>query len=205
MGVAQPVLKYTLAEYLAFEEQCETKHEFYAGEIFAMAGASPAHNRLCFTLAGLMYRELEGTNCVGYSADQKIWINAAELNTYADLTIVCGQAQYHPDHRTLLTNPRVLFEVLSPSTMNYDRGEKWSFYQQLPSLTDYLLVWQDRPQIEHFSLQSDSSWRYVLTAGLEQVVTIASIQCQLSLADVYSGIEFSPPKPPRPPIQIVSD
>ncbi len=205
MGVAQPVLKYTLAEYLAYEEQRETKHEFYAGEIFAMAGASPAHNRLCFKLAGLLDSQLEGTSCVGYSADQKIWIEAAELNTYADLTIVCGQAQYHPTHSTLLTNPRVLFEVLSPSTMNYDRGEKWEFYQQLPSLTDYLLVWQDRPQIEHYSLQADGSWRYVRLVGMEQVLTIASINCQLSLADVYSGIEFPPPKSPRAPIQIVSE
>lgn len=205
MGAAQPILKYTLAEYLAFEEQSETKHEFYAGEIYAMAGASLTHNRLCFKLAGLLDRQLEGSGCSGYSADQKIWIGAAQLNTYADLTIVCGPVQHHPDHPTLLTNPRVLFEVLSPSTMNYDRGEKWSFYQQLPSLTDYLLVWQDRPQIEHFSLQPDASWRYVRTVGLEQVVTIAFIHCQLSLADVYSGIEFPPPKSPRPPIQIVSD
>jgi Uma2 family endonuclease len=205
MGAAQPLLKYTLAEYLAFEERSETKHEFYAGEIYPMAGASPTHNWLCFKLAGLLDRQLEGSSCVGYSADQKIWIESAQLNTYADLTIVCGQVQYHPDHPTLLTNPRVLFEVLSPSTMKYDRGEKWSFYQQLPSLTDYLLVWQDRPQIEHYSLQDDGAWRYVRTVGLEQIVTIATVHCQLSLANVYSGIEFPPPKPPRPPIQIVSE
>ena len=205
MGAAQPILKYSLAEYLAFEELSETKHEYYAGEIFAMAGASPTRNRICFKLAGLLDRQLEDSECVGYSADQKIWIEAAQLNTYADLTIVCGQAQYDPDHPILLTNPRVIIEMLSPSTMNYDRGEKWEFYQQLPSLTDYLLVWQDRPQLEHYSLQPDGAWRYVRTVGLEQVVTIASIHCQLSLADIYSGIEFSPPKPPRPPIQIVAE
>lgn len=205
MGAAQPILKYTLAEYLAFEEQRETKHEFYAGEIYAMAGASPPHNLLCFALAGLLYRQLSGSGCTGYSADQKIWIEAAQLNTYADLTIVCGQAQYHPDHPALLTNPSVIFEVLSPSTMNYDRGEKWEFYQQLPSLTEYLLVWQDRPQIEHYSLQTDGSWRYVRTVGLDQGVTIVSINCQLPLDEVYSGIEFPPPKSPRPPIQIVSE
>jgi Uma2 family endonuclease len=203
MGAAQPLLKYTLAEYLAFEERSETKHEYFAGEIYAMAGASPTHNRICFALAGLLYGQMAGSVCTGYSAYQKIWIEAAQLNTYADLTIVCGEPNYHPDHPTLLTNPRVLFEVLSPSTMNYDRGEKWEFYQQLPSLTDYLLVWQDRPQLEHYSLQSDESWRYVRTIGLEQIVTIASINCRLSLADVYSGIEFPPPKSPRPPIQIV--
>ena len=211
MGAAQPIVKYTLAEYLVFEEQSETKHEFYAGDIYAMAsasamaGASPAHNRICFTLNGLLFALLNDGDCIGYSADQKIWINAAQLNTYADLTIVCGQAQYDPDHPILLTNPRVIFEVLSPSTMNYDRGEKWEFYQQLPSLMEYLLVWQDRPQIEQYSRQPDGSWRYLRIVGLEEAVSLSSINCHLSLADIYGGIEFPPPKPPRPPIQIVAD
>ncbi len=205
MGAAQPVLKYTLAEYLAFEERSETKHEFYNGEIFAMAGASPAHNRICFKLAGLLDHQFEGGNCVGYTSDQKIWIESAQLNTYADVTIVCGQAQYDPDYPILLTNPRVIFEVLSPSTMNYDRGEKWSFYQQLLPLMEYLLVWQDRPQIEQYSRQSDNSWRYLRTVGLEETVTLSSIECLLSLAEIYSGIEFPPPKSPRPKIQIVSE
>ena len=205
MGAAQPMVKYTLAEYLAFEERSETKHEYYAGEIFAMAGASPAHNRICFKLAGLLDRQLETGDCVGYSADQKIWIETAQLNTYADVTIVCGPAQYDPDHPILLTNPRVIFEVLSPSTMAYDRGEKWEFYQQLPSLMEYLLVWQDRPQIEQYSRQSDGSWRYLRIVGLEETVTLSSIQCRLLLAEIYSGIEFPPLKSPRPTIQIVSE
>jgi Uma2 family endonuclease len=205
MGAAQPVVKYTLAEYLAFEERSETKHEYYAGEIFAMAGASPTHNRLCFRLATLLGQRLEGSDCIGYTSDQKIWIAAADLNTYADLTIVCGQAQYDPDHPILLTNPRVIIEVLSPSTMAYDRGEKWEFYQQLPSLLEYLLVWQDRAQIEQYSRQTDDSWRYLRIVGLEESITLSSIGCALSLAEVYSNIEFPPPKPPRPPIQIVSE
>ncbi len=204
MGVAQPVVKYTLAEYLAFEERSETKHEYYAGEIFAMAGASPAHNRICFTVNGLLFALMKDSDCVGYTSDQKIWIEAAQLNTYADVTIVCGEAQYDPDHPILLTNPRVIFEVLSPSTRAYDRGEKWGFYQQLPSLMEYLLVWQDRPQIEQYSRQADNSWRYLRIAGLEETVTLSSIECRLSLAEIYSGIEFPPPKSPRPTIQIGS-
>ena len=205
MGAAQPVVKYTLAEYLAFEERSETKHEYYAGEIFAMAGASPAHNRICFTINGLLFALMKDSDCVGYTSDQKIWIKTAQLNTYADVTIVCGQAQYDPDHPILLTNPRVIFEVLSPSTMAYDRGEKWEFYQQLPSLMEYLLVWQDRPQIELYSRQPDGFWRYLRIVGLAETVTLSSIECQLSLAEVYSGIEFPPPKSPRPTIQIVSE
>ncbi|MBL8204286.1 MAG: Uma2 family endonuclease [Blastocatellia bacterium] len=205
MGTAQPILKYTLAEYLAFEERSEMKHEYYAGDIYAMAGASPTHNQLCFNLGGLLFASLKGSECRGFTSDQKIWIEAAGLTTYPDLTIVCGQAQYDSEHLTLLTNPRLIVEVLSPSTMAYDRGEKWAFYQQLPSLQEYLMVWQDRPQIEQYSRQSDDSWRYLRVAGLEQTLTLASLSCELLLAEIYSGIEFPPPKSPRPPIQIVPD
>ena len=205
MGAAQPVVKYSLSEYLAYEEQSETKHEFYAGEIFAMAGASPSHNQICFNLGGLLFAVLRGGECRGFTSDQKIWIEAAGLNTYADLTVVCGQAQYDPEYPNLLTNPRLIIEVLSPSTMDYDRGEKWGFYQQLPSLQEYLLVWQDRPQIEQYGRQPDDSWRYLRVAGWEQTLRLASIHCELPLAEIYSGIEFPPPKSPRPPIQIVSE
>jgi len=205
MGAAQLQLRYTLAEYLAFEENQEGKYEYWRGQICAMAGASPMHNQICFNLIGILARQLPVGDCRGYSSDQKIWIEAAELNTYADVTIVCGEPQYHAEHHTLLVNPRVIVEVLSPSTAAYDRGEKWGCYQQLPSLTDYLLVAQDRAQIEHYTLSPDGSWRYVREAGPEGVITIASINCQIPLAEVYHGIEFPPPVPPRPPIQIVSE
>ncbi len=204
MGAAQPITRYTLEEYLAFEEQSEAKHEFWNGQIFAMAGASPSHNQICFTLAMIVGRQLS-SHCRGYSSDQKIQIETADLNTYADLTIVCGEPHYHPKHRTLLLNPRVIFEVLSPKTENYDRGEKWSCYQQLPSLTDYLLVAQDKAQIEHYTLTADGDWRYIRTVGLESVLTIASLNSQLLLGELYRGIEFPPPPPPRPLIQIVSE
>jgi Uma2 family endonuclease len=189
MGAALAVPRFTLEEILAFEEQSADKHEYWNGQIFAMAGASPAHSQICFTLAMMVGRQLRGS-CRGYSSDQKIRIEEADLNTYADLTIVYGEPNYHAKHRTLLLNPRVIFEVLSPATAAYDRGEKWSCYQQLPSLTDYLLVEQDRAQVEQYILLPDGGWRYVRTVGLENTVTIASIQCQLSLSEIYSGIEF---------------
>ncbi len=203
MGAALALPKFSLAEYLAFEAQRADKHEYWNGQIFAMAGASPAHNQICFTLAGIVGRQLSG-NCRGYSSDQKIWIEAADLSTYADLTIVCGEPQYHAKYPTLLLNPRVIFEALSPSTASYDRGEKWSCYQQLPALTDYLLVSQERAQIEHYSLTPDGDWRYVRTVGLEGVVTIDALNCQLPLSEIYRDIEFPPPSL-RPLIQIVNE
>jgi Uma2 family endonuclease len=113
MGTAQPRLQYTLAEYLEFEQGRAQKCEYWRGQIYAMAGAGPAHKQICFNLAGVSARQLQGGGCRGYSSDQKIWIEAAELNTYADLTIVCGEpplsrpapdaaAEPTSDHRSAL-------------------------------------------------------------------------------------------------------
>lgn len=203
MGLPQARLKYTLAEYMAFEAGSSEKHEYLAGEIYALAGASPAHNRLCFKPAGLLDRQLAGSGCAGYSADQKVRIETADLNTYPDLTIVCGELQYHPQEPMLLLNPRVIIEALSPSTEAWDRGGKWMCYQQLESLTDYLLVSQDRLQIEYYALESDGAWRYIRESNPAGIITIASINCRLRLAEVYQGIELPPPAPPRPPIEVV--
>ncbi|MBS1810572.1 MAG: Uma2 family endonuclease [Acidobacteria bacterium] len=204
MGATLALPQFTLEDYLAFEEQSADKHEFWNGQIFAMAGASPVHNQICFTLAMMVGRQLS-SQCRGYSSDQKIRIEAADLNTYADLTIVCGEPNYHAKHHALLLNPRVIFEVLSPATAAYDRGEKWSCYQQLPSLTDYLLVEQDRAQIEHYILLPDGGWRYVRAAGLESALTIGSLNCQLPLSEIYNGIEFPPLPPPRSTIQLINE
>lgn len=205
MGTAKLHPQYTLAEYLAFEEGSSIKHEYMAGHIYAMAGASPEHNQIAFNLTSIIGRQLQGVPCRGYSSDQKIRIEAADLNTYADVTIVCGEPQYQAEDRLLLLNPRVVIEVLSPSTEAWDRGGKWTCYQQLTSLTDYLLVSQDRVQIEHYVRAPDGSWRYTRETGLKSIINVASINCRIALADVYAGIEVPPPAPPRPPIQIVPE
>ncbi|HYE74972.1 MAG TPA: Uma2 family endonuclease [Blastocatellia bacterium] len=206
MGAAQPHLKYTLAEYLAFEEAAAEKHEYWQGQIYAMAGASPVHNQICFNLAAIIGRQIQGGSCCGYSSDQKIWIEAVDVSTYANLTIVCGAPQYHAEYSTLLLNPKVIIEVLSPSTEAYDRGEKWACYQLLDSLTDNLLVSQQRVQIEHYTRKNSSQpWHYFSEIGLQSSLEIASISCLLPLNEVYSGIELPPSSHSRPPIQIVSE
>ena len=204
MGATQPVITYGLAEYLAFEEGREEKHEYWGGHIFQMAGASPEHNQICFNVTGIFARQISPGTCRGYSSDQKIWIAAAEMSTYADMTVVCGEPRYHAEHATLLLNPKVIIEVLSPSTESYDRGEKWGCYRQLASLTDYLLISQRRPLIEHYTRDERApSWRYVSESDLQGVLEIDSIGCRLALMEVYSGIVFPPARPPRAAIEIV--
>jgi Uma2 family endonuclease len=113
---------------------------------------------------------------------------------------VCGEPRFHEKHKTVLLNPRVLIEVLSPSAEAYDRGDKWTYYQLIPSLTDYVLVAQHRAQIEHYALDSDGSRRYTSETNTTSEVVIASINCRVPLAEVFGQIKF-PSAPSRLPIQ----
>jgi Uma2 family endonuclease len=117
--------------------------------------------------------------------------NTSGLYSYPDVVVVCGDPEYHDEHTDVILNPSVLVEVLSPATEAFDRGEKWTRYQMWnPTLTDYILVSQDRPQVEQFSRQADGSWSFRRYTGLEEMVSIASIECTLKLADVYDRIVF---------------
>ncbi len=113
--------------------------------------------------------------------------------SYPDIVVICGEPAYHDTHQDIVLNPNVIVAVLSPSTEAFDRGEKFTRYQSWnPTLTDYVLVSQDRPQIEHFARQKDGSWLYRIHTGLDASVFLASIGCTLRLADVYEGVAFSP-------------
>ena len=188
---AVPKPKMTTAEYLAKERQTEFKSEFYKGEVFAMAGGSREHYRVKENLVGELFTWLKGSDCQNYSSDQRVLVEATGLYTYPDIVIVCGPSTYDPLDRDTLTSPVAIIEVLSPSTERYERGAKFRNYQQIPSLTEYILVPQDEPVCERFVRQSDGSWALVSFVGLTAVLALTSVPVQIPLADVYSGIIFS--------------
>ena len=200
-GNTQTDPRYTLNEYLAFEETSEIKHEFIDGRVYAMAGGTFDHNLISNSLAVTVGRQLRA-GCRGLSSDQKIYIESADEVTYADLSIVCGDPSFAGNTTVLLTNPRVIFEVLSPSTEKWDRNGKWTLYQMIPSLTDYVLVSQDTAQIDHYTRADGGRWLYQRVAGINGELTISSIGCTLPLVEIYDGIELQA-EPARPPIQIV--
>ena len=183
-------------EYLAFERLSDGRHEFLDGYIYAMAGESIEHSTICFNLATIVGTELRGKPCRGLSPNMKIRTSPTGLYSYSDLTVVCGEPLFHDRQRDVLVNPIVIIEVLSPSTEAYDRGEKWVRYQQIESLSDYLLIAQDRPLIEHYLRQPDGRWLYSATADRAGSVSLVSIDCRLRLADVYDRISF-PTTPPE--------
>ena len=146
--------------FLAWERQQPTKHEYFQGEVFAMAGGSPRHNALCSSMIARLQEALRDGPCNVFTSDQRVSMDAGERYVYPDITVVCGPLILHPGTSDVLENPTVLVEVLSSSTEQYDRGLKWEAYQRLPSLSDYVLVSQNEARIEHFRRESSGSWVY---------------------------------------------
>jgi len=193
---ALPKAKLTIAEYLAIERRAEFKSEFYDGEMFAMAGASREHNTVNENLSVRIGGKLLDGPCRTYSRDQRVRIARTGLYCYPDLVIVCGEPQYAEEDPDTLVNPRVVFEVLSPSTERYDRTTKYQHYQQLPSVQEYVLVAQDEPLCERYVRQPNGSWTHVQHVGLDATLELAAVPVAVPLADVYAGVTFPPPEPP---------
>jgi len=177
--------RYSFADYLEVEEQSrEVKHEFVNGEIFAMAGGSVEHAALSMAFGGLLMAHLRGGPCRAYSSGLRIRIRDAGVATYADVTVVCDPVQRDPDSPTHVTNPRVVVEVLSPSTEDYDRDEKRLYYQELASLQEYVLVAQDRRRVEVWR-RADGWTRTVHAAG--DVAQLGSIGFDLDVDELYTA------------------
>jgi Uma2 family endonuclease len=191
----------SLAEYLSWEERSGGKHEFYRGDVFAMAGGSPRHNRIARNILVRLSQLLEGGPCEAFGSDQRIRIAAVDLSTYPDVSVICDGLKVDPVDRHAATNPRVLVEVLSQSTENYDRGRKFEFYQRLESLAEYVVVYQDEPKVIHYVRQGDGRWTYKLLVGESEKLHLEAIDCELSFAAIYRNVDFGPEtddgEPPR--------
>ncbi|HEY4120316.1 MAG TPA: Uma2 family endonuclease [Byssovorax sp.] len=182
-----PAPVVTLGEYLAFEDASATKHELVNGQIVAMSGASIRHNAIAMNLAVLLGNALKGSRCRPSGSDQRIHGLATGIDTYPDLSIVCGPHEVSPEDRHAIVNPSVLVEILSPSTESYDRGAKWRHYQRIPSLREYVLVAGfGEPAIECFRRTDDGRWIYELVRGDDAEIALTSCGATLALADVYA-------------------
>lgn len=185
---------YTPEEYLRLErEAIDVRHEFLDGEVYQMAGESLSHSRICINLSGEMRSKLKGKSCEPLSPNMKVRTSTASLFSYPDLTIVCGTPLFHDTKKDVLTNPKIIFKVLSPSTAEYDRTTKFQKYRMgNESLTDHILVSQDKSFVEHFVKQSDGNLLYHSYAEMIDVLKIQSIECEISLAEIYDRVELPP-------------
>ena len=182
--------KWTEADYLTFERESDTKHEFIDGQVIAMSGASRRHNLIAGSVHYSLYGQLRGGPCEVYQADMRVNVRESGLYTYPDLVVVCDTPDMTDDAVDTLVNPNVIIEVLSPSTERYDRGKKFQHYRQIPSLQAYVLISQDVPHIETFTRQPDDAWQLREASGLDAIVNIPAIDCTLQLSDVYERVTF---------------
>jgi len=181
--------QWTEAEYLEMERASEIKHEYHQGEIYAMAGASEAHNLIALNTSASLHGQLRQSPCRTYQSDMRVKVSAASLYTYPDVTVVCDDPQFEDDGVDTLLNPTLIVEVLSPSTERYDRGKKFQQYRMLPPLQEYVLISQDAARIERY-LRVNEQWVLTDAVGLEAEIELESINCRLKLADVYERVEF---------------
>lgn len=178
---------WTVEQYLAYEHDMQAKHEFINGEVLAMAGGSRNHNKITASTMISVGSQIRGKGCQVYSSDQRVRISR-EHYTYPDITFVCGDPQF-AEQDTLL-NPTLVFEILSPSTRDFDRGEKAQRYRGLSSLQEYVLVEQDTAHVEVYTRLPDGGWKITEADGLEATIRLQSLDCTLSLSEVYEQVNF---------------
>jgi Uma2 family endonuclease len=184
-ALAHPV-HYTRHEYLALEAASNVKHEYLDGQIYAMAGGSPDHAGLQAAVTGLLFPQLRAGRCRAYGSDLRIHVLATGLSTYPDVTIVCGPREIDPADKNSVTNPTVLVEVLSPSTEDYDRGEKFAHYKHIPTLLQYALVSQEEHRVEVWTRGAEGGWTSVVSTDGE-VADLGSIGARLDVRELYEA------------------
>ena len=182
-----PKSRVTVEQYLALERQSETRSEYLDGEVFAMTGASRKHNLLVANVLAGLHSQLRGKSCEAYANDMRVGIPGTGLYTYPDVVVACGAPQFEDGELDTLLNPTLIVEVLSGSTEDYDRGTKFAHCRTLPSLTEYVLVAQDKVHVEHFVRQTEG-WLLTETDDLAATLQLPSIGCTLALADVYERV-----------------
>jgi Uma2 family endonuclease len=180
-----PRHRYSFPEYLELEEMAGVRHEFYSGEIYAMAGGTPEHAAMAAAITALLGRQLVSTVCRVYSSDLRVRVLETGLATYPDVTVVCGGSERDPESPTHVTNPKVVIEVTSPGTAEYDRTEKLSHYQRIPSLAAIILVDHASPRVDVWTRGSDG-WHSV-AFGPGQTVPLPAIACSLPVDEIYAA------------------
>ena len=180
--------RISVEDYLARERESETRHEYYSGEIVAMAGATTTHNLIVMTLGGLFFNAFRKRSCIVLGSDQRVRVSKTTY-VYPDISLVCGEMKLDPGSNDVLLNPTVIIEVLSPSTELRDRGEKAMRYRRMESLQEYLLVSQSAPHIELYR-RTGAVWTLIEADTLEGEITLDSVGCTLRLADVYERVAF---------------
>jgi Uma2 family endonuclease len=182
--------KYTIGEYLEIENASSEKHEYYNGDIFSMSGAKYQHNLVTGNIYSALKVKLKGKVCTPLMSDTRVHIEKNSLFTYPDVSVVCGEPSFLNDDELNLLNPIVIFEVLSPSTQSYDRGEKFSLYRDIPTLKEYIVVDPQNVRVEIYYINSHGIWEVKEYENIMETLRITSIKITLKLGVIYEGTKI---------------
>jgi len=181
--------KYTLREYFEQEIQSQTRHEYLDGRITAMTGGTPTHNRIIANLLVALYTKLKNQSYAVFVTDQRLWIPERQMATYPDIMVTSEPLSYQEGRKDTLVNPVLITEVLSASTANYDREDKFAAYRTIPTFQEYLLISQERCYIEQF-YKKDNNW-FFKAFETPTIITLKSLQIEVEIADIYNKIGFA--------------
>jgi Uma2 family endonuclease len=186
----QPKVFLTPEQYIEIERRAEYKSEYYQGEMFAISGATRKHNLIASSILASLYSQLRSSPCETYPSDMRVHVRDTGLYTYPDVVIACQEPRFLDAQLDTLLNPTLLVEILSPSTEAYDRGRKFEHYQSIESLRQYLLVASDRIHADLYTRQPDGGWLLTSADGPAGTLALTSVNCRISLADVYEKVDF---------------
>ncbi len=194
--LADDRLRMSEADYLRFDlEHADGKHEYVNGEVIAMAGAHPAHTFLTSQLVIALGTRLRGRPCSVHASDLRVKVSETGMYAYPDLVVICGTPRFAPTNPPTLLNPKLVVEVLSPSTSEYDRGAKFAHYQRLSEVQEYLLVGCPDRRVEHYRRLATGQWLLTVVEG-EGVLELPTFELSVPLDELYTGIEAFVEPPP---------
>lgn len=189
MGQAEK--KYvTEQEYLETERLADTKHEYFQGEIFAMSGASREHIIISMNISADLRVKLKGNKCRPYGSDMRMYVKQNTLYTYPDLSIYCNDFETIDNEQDTAINPVIIFEILSKSTRNYDQGQKFALYREIPTLKEYVLIDSENLKVIHHTKISDLSWNMTEFISINDAIELKSIEIKMNLSDIYEDVKF---------------
>jgi Uma2 family endonuclease len=180
----------TFEEYLTLEEKAAYKSEYHQGQIVAMAGASLAHNRIVSNLHAALYNALQTKPCAVFASDLRLWIEQANRAVYPDIMVICGEPRLVAGRTDTVTNPQIIIEVLSKSTAEEDRSDKFQAYWSLDTFAEYALVDQYRSRVEYFRRVNEKLWELLVFTQPDDVLTLKSIKVELPLAQIYRQVQW---------------
>ncbi len=192
---------YTIDEYLELDRASQERWQFLDGEVWMMAGENIRHGDISVNLIAEFRTQLKNKDCRVLAKDTKTKSGGFSskrtsqtkgMFSYPDLVVVCGEPKYNDKQKDIVLNPTVVIEVLSKSTELFDRNTKFMRYRMFnPTLTDYILVSQDKPQVEHFIRQEDDSWKLYIYIGLDETLKVESIECEIKMSEIYDRVKFT--------------